>query len=90
MFRRLISYVGLPRQRSARDRRGAVASTFAVWVMTVALAVGSGMIDDVEITALGSPYMTGTPCNPVTIPVPFSQPGSTLSFTGFSIITCGQ
>ena len=43
------------------------------------------MIDDVKITALGSPWMSGPPSNPVLIPVPDPQPGATLSFTGFSI-----
>jgi hypothetical protein len=45
-----------------------------------------GQIGDVTITALGSPRMSGAPSNPVSIPVPNPQPGSSLSFTGFTII----
>ncbi len=44
-----------------------------------------GIVDDVKITALGSPYMNSPPANAVTIPVPDPQPGATVSFTGFSI-----
>jgi hypothetical protein len=63
------------------------------WLTLAALGTSDafgGQIDDVKITALGSPYMTGAPSGPVTIPVPGPQPGSTLSFTGFSITTGGE
>jgi Flp pilus assembly protein TadG len=45
-----------------------------------------GIVDDVKITALGSPYMSSPPAGAVTIPVPSPQPGSSISYTGFSII----
>jgi len=45
-----------------------------------------GQIDDVRITALGSPYMSSPPSNAITIPVPSPQPNSSISYTGFSII----
>lgn len=45
-----------------------------------------GAIDDVRLTALGSPYMASPPASPVTIPVPGVQPGARVDFTGFYII----
>jgi Flp pilus assembly protein TadG len=44
-----------------------------------------GEIDDVKLTAVGSPYMSSPPSNAVTIPVPSPQPGSSISYTGFTI-----
>jgi hypothetical protein len=43
-------------------------------------------IDDVKLWALGSLYMSSPPSGAVAIPVPDPQPGSTISFNGFSII----
>jgi Flp pilus assembly protein TadG len=62
----------------------------AAWYWLTLAALGTsdahgGIVDDVQITALGSPYMSSPPSGAVTIPVPSPQPGSTLSFTGFSI-----
>jgi hypothetical protein len=45
-----------------------------------------GIIDDVKVTALGSPYMASPPSSFVTIPVPNPQVGTSISFTGFSIL----
>jgi Flp pilus assembly protein TadG len=45
-----------------------------------------GTIDDVKLTALGSPFMTSPPSSYVTIPVPDPQPSATVSYTGFYII----
>jgi hypothetical protein len=45
-----------------------------------------GSIDDVKLTALGSPYMASPPASAVTIPVPNPQPGATTSYSGFAII----
>jgi hypothetical protein len=45
---------------------------------------GAG-IDDVKLTALGSLYMSSPPSAAVSIPVPSPQPGSSVSYTGFSI-----
>jgi len=58
------------------------------WLIMAALGTSDqfgGQIDDVRITALGSPYMSSPPSNAVTIPVPSPQPGSSISYTGFSI-----
>ena len=44
-----------------------------------------GIVDDVKITALGSPYMSSPPSGAVTIPVPSPQPASSINYTGFSI-----
>ena len=43
-------------------------------------------IDDVKLTALGSPYMASSPAPAVTIPTPGPPPGSRLYFNGFYII----
>jgi Flp pilus assembly protein TadG len=46
-----------------------------------------GMIDDVKITALASPYNGSTySSSAVTIPVPWPQPGATISYAGFTIV----
>lgn len=44
-----------------------------------------GGVDDVKMTALGSPYMS-SPANATTIPVPNPQPGSRTYFDGFYIV----
>lgn len=59
------------------------------WLSAAALgkAEGAGAaLDDVKLTALGSPYMSTPPSNRVTVPVPDPQPGSRQNFTGFYII----
>ncbi|MGD0719489.1 MAG: TadE/TadG family type IV pilus assembly protein [Roseiarcus sp.] len=59
------------------------------WLTMAALGTADGIggaIDDVKLTALGSLYMASPPANAVTIPVPAPQPGSTINFTGFSIV----
>jgi Flp pilus assembly protein TadG len=46
-----------------------------------------GAIDDVKLTALGSPYMSTPPSNAVTIPVPSPQPSAVINnYTGFLIV----
>ena len=56
------------------------------------LADGNGPgVDDVKLTALGSPYMSNPPSNPlVSIPVPTPQPSSNYTnngvFSGFYIV----
>ena len=58
------------------------------WLTMAALGsadVFGGQIDDIKITALGSPYMTSPPSNAITIPVPSPQPGASIYYTGFSI-----
>jgi hypothetical protein len=58
------------------------------WLTMAALGTADnvgGSIDDVKLWALGSLYMSSPPSGAVRIPVPNPQPGSTVSFTGFSI-----
>ena len=58
------------------------------WLTLAALGTVDGIggsVDDVKITALGSPYMSNPPSGAVTIPVPSPQPGSSISYTGLSI-----
>ena len=45
-----------------------------------------GFIDDVKLTALGSPYMASPPANAITIPVPSPAANGTASFAGFSTV----
>jgi len=45
-----------------------------------------GWVDDVKLTALGSPYMSSPPSSYVTIPVPSPQPSASTIYTGFFII----
>ncbi len=45
-----------------------------------------GAIDDVKLTALGSPYMTTPPSSYVTIPTPGVSPGSYTTNTGFEFV----
>ena len=59
------------------------------WLHMAALGTGDnigGTIDDVRITALGSPAMSNPPSPAVTIPVANPQPGSTLALSGYSIV----
>jgi Flp pilus assembly protein TadG len=65
-----------------------IAKPAYYWLTLAALGTVDsmgGIIDDVKITALGSPYMSSPPSGAVTIPVPSPQPGSSISYTGFSI-----
>jgi hypothetical protein len=58
------------------------------WLTMAALGAADGFggeIDDVKITALGSPYMSSPPSNAVTIPVPSPQASTSIYFAGFSI-----
>jgi hypothetical protein len=45
-----------------------------------------GQVDDVEITALTSPYYSTYASGAVTIPVPTPQPSSDISYSGFYIV----
>ena len=45
-----------------------------------------GAIDDVRLSALGSPYMPAPPPGAVASPVPDPQPGKRLDFDGFAIV----
>jgi Flp pilus assembly protein TadG len=45
-----------------------------------------GFIDDVRLTALGSPYMASPPANAITIPVPSPSAGGAVSYSSFEIV----
>jgi hypothetical protein len=45
-----------------------------------------GNIDNVKLTALGSPYMSSPPSGAVTIPVPGTQPDTVVSMAGYTIV----
>jgi hypothetical protein len=44
-----------------------------------------GQIDDVKLTALGSPYMSSPPSGAVTIPVPAPQALGSIAYSGFYV-----
>lgn len=84
----LLDICGYAATSQARTRYVLIQKPALYWLIMAALGTADaygGQIDDVKITALGSPYMASPPASYVTIPVPTPQPGSTLSFTGFSI-----
>jgi Flp pilus assembly protein TadG len=59
------------------------------WLTFAALGASDaygGFIDDVKLTALGSPYMSSPPSGAVTIPVPSPQPGAAVNFSSFETI----
>ena len=63
------------------------------WLTLAALGANDGFggqIDDVKLTALGSPVMSGPPSSFVTIPVPNPQVHSAINFTGFSVLAEAQ
>jgi hypothetical protein len=63
------------------------------WLTLAALGANDGyggQIDDVKLTALGSPVMSSPPSSFVTIPVPNPQVHSAINFTGFSVLAEAQ
>jgi hypothetical protein len=85
----LLDLCGYATVAQARTRYVLIQKPAFYWLTFGALGTADGyggQIGDVTITALGSPRMSGAPSNPVSIPVPNPQPGSSLSFTGFTII----
>lgn len=65
-----------------------IQKTGYYWLTFSALApdgVG-GAIDDVRLTALGSPAMASAPTTPFVIPAAATQPSATIAYTGFQIV----
>ena len=72
----------------SRTRNVLILKPALYWLTFASLGSADGVggeVDDVKITALGSPWMTGAPSSPVTIPVPNPQPGAKITYTGFWI-----
>jgi hypothetical protein len=66
-----------------------ITKTAFYWLTLSALGKADdagGKIDDLKLTALGSLYMGSPPASPVTIPVPNTQPGARINYTGFYIV----
>jgi Flp pilus assembly protein TadG len=58
------------------------------WLTLAALGTSDwlgGIVDDVKITALNSPYNSTYASSAITIPVPAPQPSATVSYSGFYI-----
>ncbi len=84
----LLDICGYASTSQARSRYVLIQEPALYWLVLASLGAADGFggqIDDVKITALGSPYMASAPASYVTIPVPNTQPGATISYTGFSI-----
>ncbi len=84
----LLDICGYASTSQTRTRNVLIQQPALYWLVLASLGAADGFggqIDDVKITALGSPYMGSPPASYVTIPVPNTQPGATISFTGFSI-----
>ena len=81
----ICGYAATPQARTAYIQIQKPAFYWLI-ISTVGTYAGFGaLVDDVKITALGSPRMSNPPSGAILIPVPSPQPSSTLSFTGFSI-----
>ena len=58
-----------------------IAKPAYYWLTAASLGTADGYggaIDNLTLTALGSPYMSSPPANPIVIPVPSPQPGASL------------
>jgi hypothetical protein len=84
----LIDFCGYAKAPQTRTAYIFIAKPAYYWLTLAALGTADGFggqIDDVKITAVGSPYMSSPPSSAVTIPVPSPQPSTSLYFNGFSI-----
>jgi Flp pilus assembly protein TadG len=84
----LLDICGYASRAQTRTAVVFIAKPAFYWLTMAALGTSDafgGQIDDVRITALGSPYASNPPSNAVTIPVPAPQPSTSIYFTGFSI-----
>ncbi len=85
----LLDICGYAATAQTRTRTVYIQKPALYWLTLAALGTTDaygGVIDDVKITALGSPYMASPPSNYVTIPVPNPQVGTSLSYPGFSVV----
>jgi hypothetical protein len=85
----LLDICGYAPSWTTRTRAIKILKPAYYWLTIAALGASDGQggaIDNVKLTALGSPVMLNPPSSYVTIPVPGPQPGSTVGFNGFSII----
>jgi hypothetical protein len=87
----LLDICGYSSAWTARSIDFEITKTGMYWLFFSGRMAGSanwwgGAVDDVRITALGSPAMTSPPSNPVVVPVASPQPSSTLSRTGYIIV----
>jgi len=84
----LIDFCGYAKTPQTRTAYVFIPKPAYYWLTLSALGTADGFggqIDDVTITAVGSPYMSSPPSSAVTIPVPSPQPSTGLYFNGFSI-----
>jgi hypothetical protein len=87
----LLDICGYATSWQARTRNILIQKPGTYW-LTFSSTNGSadgygGSLDDIKLTALGSPYMSSPPSSYVTIPVPNPQPSALTAFTGFEIVS---
>jgi hypothetical protein len=85
----LIDFCGFSTSWATRTAYFQVVKPGYYWLSFAALGHADdqgGTIDDVKLTALGSPYMSSPPSNVVSIPVPSPQPSAIINYTGFLIV----
>lgn len=84
----LIDFCSFSKNWASRSTNVKITKPAYYWLHFSALGNddgAGGVIDNVRVTALGS-LAGSAPTSPVTIPVTDPQPGTTRSFTGFSIV----
>jgi hypothetical protein len=87
----LLDICGYSSAWTARSIDFEITKTGLYWLFFSGRMAGSanwwgGAVDDVRLTALGSPAMTSAPSTYVTVPAAGPQPASTLSQTGYLIV----
>jgi Flp pilus assembly protein TadG len=86
----LLDICGYATTWQSRTANILIAKPAYYWLTAASLgtptATYGGVIDNVQLTALGSPYMSSPPANAVTIPAPSPASGSLVAYTGFEIV----
>jgi hypothetical protein len=86
----LIDVCGYATTWQSRTANILIAKPAYYWLTAASLgtptATYGGVIDNLQLTALGSPYMSSPPANAITIPAPAPTSGSLVTFTGFEIV----
>jgi Flp pilus assembly protein TadG len=82
----MCAYAATPQARTANIL---IQKPGYYWLTFAALGgsdVFGGWLDDIKLTALGSPYMSSPPASAIAIPTPTPSTSGVVSFSGFEII----
>jgi Flp pilus assembly protein TadG len=87
----LLDICGYASSWQARSVNILIVKPAYYWLTIAALGAAitqkyGGVVDDVKLTPLGSPYMSSPPSSYVSIPTPGAQPSSVTSFSGFDLV----